>query len=131
MPGHPAIIEIRQSLADARMPLASGVFEMLFTVLLGKPVRWSHQFALRGGRLDRFRCAGMPEAAASWRCDALRDDALQKNLFRSSNFRLNCRCRSRRALCVDRLARSRAVCKGRWPNCNDGMSIRAKPHCGH
>jgi bacteriochlorophyll 4-vinyl reductase len=61
-PGHPAIIEITGNpLPMPGCPWHRAVFETLFTVLLGKPVRVdvSHQFGWRGGRARPVRpCDG-------------------------------------------------------------------------
>lgn len=54
-PGHPAIIKIRANpIAVPGCPWHRGVFEMLFSAVLGKPVRVDHSTIFDGQPCDRF-----------------------------------------------------------------------------
>ncbi|VVT20225.1 bacteriochlorophyll 4-vinyl reductase [Hoeflea sp. EC-HK425] len=54
-PGHPATIEIRANpISVPGCPWHRGVFEMLFSGVLGKPVRVDHLTAFDGQPCDRF-----------------------------------------------------------------------------
>jgi hypothetical protein len=54
-PGHPAIIEIRSNpIAVPGCPWHRGVFEMLFSGILGKPVHVDHSTLFDGQSCDRF-----------------------------------------------------------------------------
>lgn len=55
MPGHPAIIEIRENpITVPGCPWHRGVFEMLFSRVLGKPVHVDHSILFDGRSCDRF-----------------------------------------------------------------------------